>query len=102
MKKTWWSTSLFWKTVKPSFFDNLVARDRIHLKELPKYRNHPCVLAIHERKKTQVNFYFKDFFVKDTQKQILKLDNKNFDISTKIIKVNADIFTEYSCFSING
>ena len=40
--------------------------------------------------------------MKDTQKQILKLDNKNFDISTKIIKVNADIFTEYSCFSING
>ena len=54
----------------------------------------------------QVKFYFREVSVEDTQKEILKLDNKKAspisDISTKIIKENADIFAEYLCCSING
>ena len=97
---------LFWKTIKPSFSDKIVTRDRIHLTEngevvktgfetaetlnnffgnviknlmipkyseydlsidrienrtiraILKYRNHPSILAIHERKKSQINFVF--------------------------------------------
>ena len=55
-----------------------------------------------KKKKSQVNFYFKDVFMKNTQKEMLKLNNKKFDISTKTIKEKADIFAEYSCSSING
>lgn len=40
--------------------------------------------------------------MKNTQKEILKLNNKKFDIFTKTIKEKADIFAEYSCSSING
>ena len=40
--------------------------------------------------------------MKNTQKEILKLNNKKFDISTKTIKEKADIFAEYSYSSING
>ena len=40
--------------------------------------------------------------MKNTQKEMLKLNNKKFDISTKTIKEKADIFAEYSCSSING
>ena len=98
---------LFWKTIKPSFSDKIVTRDRIHLTEnsevvkteletaetlnnffgnvnknlmiskykkydpsidrnenrtiraILKYRNHPSILAIRERKKAQINFCFK-------------------------------------------
>ena len=97
---------LFWKTIKPSFSDKIVTRDRIHLTEngevvktefetaetlnnffgnviknlmipkyseydpsidrienrtiraILKYRNHPSILAIRERKKSQMNFVF--------------------------------------------
>lgn len=55
-----------------------------------------------KKKKIQVNFYFKDVFMKNTQKEMLKLNNKKFDISNKTIKEKADIFAEYSCSSING
>ena len=95
---------LFWKTIKPSFSDKIVTRDRIHLTEngevvktgfetaetlnnffgnviknlmipkyseydpsidraenrtiraILKYRNHPSILAIRERKKAQISF----------------------------------------------
>ena len=59
-----------------------------------------------KEKKTQVNFYFKEVSLEDLQKQIWRLDNKkasqNFNIPTKIIKENADIFAEYFCSSVNG
>ena len=115
---------LFWKTIKPSFSDKIVARDRIHLTEngevdkteletaetlniffgnviknlmipkyseydpsiyrienrtiraILKYRNHPSILAIRERKKAQINFYFKKVSTEETQKEILNLNNK--------------------------
>ena len=135
---------LFWKTIKPSFSDKIVTRDRIHLtengqvikteletaetlnnffgnviknlmipkyseydpsidrvenrtiREILKYRNHPCILAIRERKKAQINFCFKEVSIEEIQKQILNLNSKkasqNSDIPTKIIKENSDIF----------
>ena len=53
----------------------------------------------------QMNVYFKEVSV-DTQKEILRLENKkasrNIDIPTEIIKKNTDIFADYLCSSING
>ena len=99
---------LFWKTIKSSFSDKIVTRNRIHLtkndevvkteletaetlnnifgnviknlmipkyseydpsidrvenrtiRAILKYRNHPSILAIRERKKAQINFCFKE------------------------------------------
>ena len=141
---------LFWKTMKPSFSDKIVTRDRIHLTEngevakteletaetlnyffgnviknlmipkyseydpsidrvenrtirvILKYRNHPSILAIRERKKAQINFCFKEVSIEEIQKEILNLNNKkasqNSDIPTKIIKENSDIFEKVLCF----
>ena len=144
---------LFWKTIKPSFSDKIVTRDRIHLTEngevvkteletaetlnnffgnviknlmipkyseydpsidrvenrtiraILKYRNHPSILAIRERKKAQINFCFKEVSIEKIQKEILNLNNKNAsqnsDIPTKIIKENSDIFEKVLCSFIN-
>ena len=110
---------LFWKTIKPSFSDEIVTRNRIHLTEkgevvkteletaetlnhffgnviknlmilkysehdpligraenrtiraILKYRNHPSILAICERKKAQINFCFKEVSIEETRKDIL-------------------------------
>ena len=115
---------LFWKTIKPSFSDKIVTRDRIHLTEngevvkteletaetlnnffgniiknlmilkyseyhpsidrvenrtikaILKYRNHPSILVIHERKKPQINVCFKKVSFEEIQKEILNLKNK--------------------------
>ena len=104
---------LFWKTIKPSFSDKIVTRDRIHLTEngevvkteletaetlnnffgnviknlmipkyseydpsidrvenrairaILKYRNHTSILAIRERKKTQISFCFKEVSIEE-------------------------------------
>ena len=144
---------LFWKTIKPSFSDKIVTRDRIHLtkngevvkteletaetlsnffgdviknlmipkyseydpsidrvenrtiRAILKYRNHPSILAIRERKNAQINFCFKEVPIEEIQKEILNLNNKkasqNFDIPTKIIKENSDIFEKALCSFIN-
>ena len=51
---------------------------------------------IHEQKKVQINFCFKEVFIEETQKEILNLNNKktsqNSDIPTKVIKENSNIF----------
>ena len=52
-----------------------------------KYRNHPSILAIRERKKAQINFSFKEVSIEEIQKEILNLNDKivsqNSDIPTK-------------------
>ena len=145
---------LFWKTIKPSFSDKIVTRDRIHLTEngevvkteletaetlnnffgnviknqmipkyseydpsidrvenrtiraILKYRNHPSILAIRQRKKAQISFCFKEVSIKEIQKEILNLNNKkasqNSDIPTKIIKENSDIYGKVLCSFINN
>ena len=143
---------LFWKTIKPSFSDKIVTRDRIHLTEngevvkteletaetlnnffgnvmknliipkyseydpsidrvesrtiraILKYRNHPSILAIRERKKAQISFCFK-VSIEEIQKEILNLKNKKAsqksDIPTTIIKENSDIYGKVLCSVIN-
>ena len=75
-------------------------------KALLKNRNHPSIFEIHKRKKNRWTFYFNEVSIEYTSKEILKLDNKkasqNSDIPTKILKENADIFTEYLYSIING
>ena len=73
------------------------------IREVLKYRNHPSILAIRERKKAQINFCFKELSIEKIQKEILNLNNKkasqNSDIPTKIIK---DIFEKVLCSFINN
>ena len=147
------NNKLFWKTIKPSFSDKIVTRDRIHLTEnvevvktefetaetlnnffgnviknlmipeyseydpsidrvenrtiraILKYRNHPSILGIRERKKAQINFCFKVVSIEEIRKEILNLNNKeasqNSDIPTKIIMENSDIFEKVLCSFIN-
>ena len=91
---------------KYSEFDPSV--DRVEngtIRAILKYRNHPSILAIRERKKAQTNFCFKQVSIEKIQKEILNLNNKkasqNSDISTKIIKENSDIFGKGLCSFIN-
>ena len=76
------------------------------IRAILKYRNHPSILAIRERKKTQINFCFKEVSIEEIQKEILNINNKkasrNSDIPTKIIKENSDIFEKVLCSFING
>ena len=69
------------------------------IRAILKYRNHPSILAICERKKAQINFCFKEVSIEEIQKEILNLNNKktsqNPDIPTKIIKENSDIFEKF-------
>ena len=75
------------------------------IRAILKYRNHPSILAIRERKNAQINFCFKELPIEEIQKEILNLNNKkasqNFDIPTKIIKENSDIFEKALCSFIN-
>ena len=75
------------------------------IRAILKYRNHPSILAISERKKAQINFCFKEVSIEEMQKEILNLNNKkktqNSDIPAKIIKENFDIFGKVLCSFIN-
>ena len=75
------------------------------IRAILKYRNHPSILAIRERKKAPINFCFKEVSIEEIQKEILNLKNKkasqNSDIPTKTIKENSDTFGKVLCSSIN-
>ena len=75
------------------------------IRAILKYRNHPSILAICERKKAQIIFCFKEVSMEEIQKEILNLNNKkasqNSDIPTKIVKENSDIFEKVLCSLIN-
>ena len=75
------------------------------IRAILKYRNHPSILAIRERKKEQINFCFKEVSTEETQKEILNLNNKkasqNSDTPIKIIQENSDIFGKVLYFFIN-
>ena len=45
------------------------------IRAILKYRNHPSILAIRERKKAQISFCFK-VSIEEIQKEILNLKNK--------------------------
>ena len=89
-----------------SEYDQSIDRvENFTIRAILKYRNHPNILAICERKKAWINFCFKEVSIEETQKEILNLNNKktsqNSDIPTKIIKENSDIFGKVLCSFIN-
>ena len=65
-----------------------------------RYRNHPSIIAIKNKFKSEDVFYFRELEKKETQKEILKLNNNSnnnnnkasqrSDIPTKNIKGNSD------------
>ena len=64
-----------------------------------RYRNHPSIIAIKSKFKSEDVFYSRELEKKETQKELLKLNNNNnnnnkasqrSDIPTKNIKGNSD------------
>ena len=89
------------------FVDSSVEIDHIEdpiLRIIEQYKSHPSVVPINE-KKLNKQFSFEYIPKSDIKKEILNLDvsktSQDLDISTKIIKVNADIFAEvlYNVFN---
>ena len=79
----------------PKYSEYDPSRDRVEnrtIRAVLKYRNHPSILAIRERKKFQISFCFKEVSIEEIQKEILNLNNKkasqNSDTPAKIIKEN--------------
>ena len=75
------------------------------IREILRDRIHPSILAIHDRKKAQINFCFKEVSIPEIEKEILNSNKKktseNSDIPTKIIKENSYLFENVSCSFIN-
>ena len=46
----------------------LETAETLTIRAILKYRNHPNILAIRERKKAQINFCFKEISFEETQK----------------------------------
>ena len=93
------------KLMIPKYSEYDLSIDRVEnrtIRAVLKYRNHPSILAIRERKKFQISFCFKEVSIEEIQKEILNLNNKKaFDIPTKIIKENSDTFGKLLCSFIN-
>ena len=91
---------------KYSEYDPSIDRVENHtIRAILKYRNHPSILAIRERKKAQISSCFKEVSNEEIQNEILNLNNKkasqNSDTPTKIIKKNSDIYRKVLCSFIN-
>ena len=75
---------------KYSEYDPSIDRvENLTIRAILKYRNHPSILAIRERKKAQISSCFKEVSIEEIQKEILNLNNKkasqNSDTPAKII-----------------
>ena len=84
----------------PRCVDSSITFDHIDdeiLRVVEKYKNHPSVVAI-KNKNVNSQFSFRPITKLEIYKEILNLDiskaSHNLDIPTKIVKANADIFTE--------
>ena len=68
------------------------------LKANLKYRKHPSIIAINDRCKGKDTFNFDKVHVAEIKSQILKLNKRkatqSYDIPTRIIIENADIFSD--------
>ena len=106
---------------KQCFFSNIVKELNIKVKEdllcdvsdindpversIQKYKNHPCIQMIKETFDSNKTFSF-DLVSSDTIfKEILSLDTKKAthsnDVSTKIVKANADLFSIFVSTAFN-
>ena len=76
------------------------------LNAILKYRNHPGILAIKEKTRSVSVFTFNHITKEDIMKEIKYLDvskaSQENDNSTKIIKENADIFSNFIYQSFNN
>ena len=76
------------------------------LKAVAKYRNHPRILTIGEVCKKNPQFSFRCVDKNEILKEILNLDAskacQDSDIPSRIIKENADIFTDFLHSSFNN
>ena len=88
-------------------FDPIIenVKDRT-LKAILKYKKHPSILAIRTKCNRNGIFSFREMSFKEieTEIRLLKLNKASqySDISTKIIKENSDIFSNFICESINN
>ena len=84
--------------------DFLLTNDQI-ANALKKFRNHPSVIMIKNKRKTGQCFSFGPVTYVDVLKKNNNLDTaKTFqqsDIPTKIVKQNSDYFAGYFCGNIN-
>ena len=91
---------------RPNDFDPLSEniRDRT-IQAIVKYRDHPSIVAIRNKCSRTPYFIFPNVSAEEITKEIRKLDpsktSHDNDIPTKIIKENADIFSEFICMSVN-
>ena len=74
------------------------------LKAILKYRKHPSIIAISCKGKDTFNF--NEVHVAEIKSQILKLNKRkatqSYDIPTRIIIENADIFSDVLCYNFNN
>ena len=91
---------------RPNNFDPLSEniRDKT-IQAIVKYRDHPSIVAIRNKCNRTPYFIFPNVSAEEISKEIRKLDpsksSHDNDIPTKIIKENADIFSEFICMSVN-
>ena len=91
----------------PEFNDiNTLAENIPHpvFKAIPKYKNHPSIIAIKNARRNGLGFYFSEVSVDDICKELKRLNPRkaaqNTDIPIKILKENA-IFSSYICDFFN-
>ena len=86
--------------------DFLVTNDQVANAQ-NKFRNHPTILMIKNKRKTDQCFsFFPVTYVGILKKKKKNLDttkaSQQSDISTKTLKQNSDYFAGYFCGNING
>ena len=76
------------------------------LRVILKYKNHPSIIAIQNKFKDGDVFYFKELEKEEIQKEVHNLNGNKAsqlpDISTKIIKSNSDMFSDFLYISTNS
>ena len=84
--------------------DFLATNDQV-TNALNKFRNHPSIIMIKNKRKTDQCFFFGPVTYDDVLKKTNNLDtakaSQQSDIPTKILKQNSDYFAGYFCGNIN-
>ena len=84
--------------------DFLVTNDQV-ANALNKFRNHPSIIMIKNKRKTNQCFSFGPVTYDDILKKTNNLDtakaSQQSDVPTRILKQNSDYFAKYLCGNIN-